>query len=279
MVINNTRVNHANATTASQLNAQLASKLARQENANKMLTNLRVKALDVFGEAASSSTENTVMTGFTVIADTYKAFDQSFAAALDPITKQMEKDQAAIQKDAALTDEQKAEQLSALAQSYGENVSRVAEELTSIYGGMLKGVKQLYGADGQLNQAMESYTSSSLDDLTISMEHLQLLEIKHDQSLDEIQASIKKARELVKLEQEQVIEAGKDYGNSVIAKSSQSEFKITKQDLQKMRTNSMSKMLNMMMYSSIAAPAKSLATTVNSMFNLGSMFSRYNLLV
>lgn len=279
MIINNSNVNKLqNNSLVSQINAQYANKLAQSRTVNKALTELSVKNMDAYA-ALNQAPENQVMTGLTSMADVYRAFEHSFSSVMDPITKEAEKNKKAIMENNELTSAQKDEKIAELTKSYAADVKKAASDLSSVYDGMLGGLKQVYSGNGMLEQVIQEYGDIKMSDLSLTMQDLELENVDKEIAMDDIKASIERAREEVRQERKELMDIGKDFGLDVIKNNQKFESKQSVESLLKSQSNMFSQSLNSMMYASMASPYKTLNNTISTMFNLSSQFSRVNVLI
>lgn len=279
MIINNSNVNKLqNNSLVSQINAQYANKLSESRTVNKALTELSVKNMDAYA-ALTQAPENQVMSGLTAMADVYRAFEHSFSSVLDPITKEAEKNKKAIMDNKDLTSEQKEEKIAELTKSYAKDVKKAVSDLSTVYDGMLGGLKQVYSAGGMLENVIKEYGNIKSSDLGLTLQDLELENVDKEIAMDDIKAAIERAREEVRQERKELMDIGKDFGTSVLKNNQKFETKQSVESMLKSQSSLFSQSLNSLMYSSIASPYKTLNNTISTMFNLSSQFSRLNVLI
>lgn len=278
MIINASNVNNVNNTIASQINSQYANKLAQSDRINKALTELQVKNMSTYS-SLTTAPENQVMSGITAMADVYRAFEHSFSSVLDPITKQAEKQKQKILDNVDLSQSEKDDQIATLTKTYAADVKKAASDLTTVYNGMLGGMKQVYSAGGMLGEVVKKFGNMELSDLSLTLEDLDLANVEKDIQMDDIKHSIEQARDAAKRQQQDLIETGKDFGKSVLSQTYVSDSKPSVESLLQAQSNVFSQSLNGLLYSSVASPYKTLSNTISTMFNLGSQFSKYNILI
>lgn len=278
MIINASNVNNVNKTIASQVNSQYANKLAQSDLVNKSLTELQVRNMSTYSSLFAPP-ENQVMSGLTAMADVYRAFEHSFSSVLDPITKQAEKQKQKILDDVSLSQSQKDEQITALTKTYAADVKKAASDLTDVYNGMLGGMKQIYSAGGMLGEVVKQFGDMELSDLTLTLEDLELQNVDQEIQMDDIKASIQRARDIAKGQQQALVDVGKAFGHKVLTGNYQSGSKPSIEAMLQEQSNMFSQSLNSLLYSNVASPYKTLNNTITTMFNLSSQFSKYNILI